>query len=216
MQSAELDFVLDLKTLIKENAADTDLIEFQRCLENTKLQQPPEDYKQVVKRLTHRWGIKMVDDRIIIISKSLLYTALNALHFGHTEIKKMYSDATMFWRPNMPTDIENKTKTCSACLNAGKKLESQIRSTENQKLSRPKISEKKCKFFLLETSTLNAVDMNSFWSAAKLCKTTNHDTVITFLRNYINIYGVLKVIKSYKRSAFIPNESRKFCNECQI
>ena len=79
--------MLDLETLIKETAADPDLIEVQCCIEDNNAQAIPEEYKQVAKKLTHRWGISMVDDPIII-PKSLRYAALNALHFGHPGINK--------------------------------------------------------------------------------------------------------------------------------
>ena len=47
IRSAELDFMLDLETLIKETAADPDLIEVQCYSEHNKMQQISEDYKQV-------------------------------------------------------------------------------------------------------------------------------------------------------------------------
>ena len=90
-RSAELDFMLDLERLIKETAADPDLIEIQCCIEDNNTQAISEEYKQVAKKLTLRWGITMVDDRIII-PKSQRYAALNALHFGHPGINKMCND----------------------------------------------------------------------------------------------------------------------------
>ena len=57
IRAAELDFMLDLETLIKETSADPDPIELQCCLEDKNMLAIPEDYKNVAKRLTHRWGI---------------------------------------------------------------------------------------------------------------------------------------------------------------
>ena len=144
IRSAELDFMLDLETLIKKTAAGPDLIEIQCCIEDNNTQAIPEDYRQVAKKLTHRWVIPMVDDRIII-PKSLRYAALNALHFGYPGINKMCNDAVIFWWPNMRADIEKKAKTCSACLNAGKNLKTQIPSTEKSKLEPPKTQKTKSK-----------------------------------------------------------------------
>ena len=48
VRSAELDFMLNLETLIKETAAHPDFIELQGCLEDNKLNQMPA--KQVVLR----------------------------------------------------------------------------------------------------------------------------------------------------------------------
>ena len=62
VREAELDFMLDLETFFKEIAADPDLIELQCCIEDNNLRQAPEAYKPIIKSLTHRWGITMVDD----------------------------------------------------------------------------------------------------------------------------------------------------------
>ena len=225
IRSAELDFMLDLETLNEETAADPDLIEIQCCIEDNNTQAIPEEYKQVAKKLTHRWGITIVDDRIII-PKSLRYAALNAPHFGHPGINKMCNDAVIFWWPNMRADIEKKAKTCSACLNAGKNLKTQLPSTEKSKLEPPKNPGEEIQFGF--TRNLNskhldpspfilvAVDKNSRWPVAKICKNTNHDTVFTFLREYINVYEVPKTIKSDNGSAFISKEYKIFCKEYNI
>ena len=133
IRAAELDFMLHLETLIKKTATDPDLIELNCFLEDNNSNQIPHDYRTVAKKLTHRWGIIMVDDRIII-PKTLRYAALNALHFRHPAINKMCSDAAIFWWPNMRLDIEKKTKTCSACLNAGENLKFQPPLTKKTKI----------------------------------------------------------------------------------
>ena len=45
VRSAELDFMLNLQTLIKETAADLDLTEINCCLEDNNTSQIPNDYK---------------------------------------------------------------------------------------------------------------------------------------------------------------------------
>ena len=50
IRSAELDFMLDLETLINETAVDPDIIEVQCCIEDDNIQALPEDYKQVAKK----------------------------------------------------------------------------------------------------------------------------------------------------------------------
>ena len=191
--------MIDLETLIKETSADPHLIELQCCLEDKNMLAIPKDNKHVAKRLTRRWGITMVDD-YIIISKSSRFAALKALHFGQPGVNKMCNDAVIFLWPNMRADIEKKAKTCSACLNAGKNLKTQLTNTEKSKIEPPKNPGQKIQVDFtgnLNSKHLNsspfiliAVDKNSRWPVAKICKNTNHDTVITFLREYINVYGV--------------------------
>ena len=74
--------MLDWETLIKEKATDYDRIALQSGLESGNAQQVRDDYKQLAKKLTHRCGIPIVDDRNKF-TKRLRYAALNALHFGH-------------------------------------------------------------------------------------------------------------------------------------
>ena len=138
-------------------------------------------------------------DYRIIISKSLRYAALNALHFGYPGINKICNDATTFRWPNMRSDIEKKAKTCFACSNAGKNLKSQIPNTENPKIETSKNPGEEIHIDFtgnLNSKVLNsspfiliAVDKSSHWPAAKSCKNTANDTVIIFSREYINNYG---------------------------
>ena len=153
-RSAELDFMLDLETLFKETTADPELIELNCCLEDNNTNMIPNEYRTVAKKLTHRWGIIMVDDRIVM-PKSLRYAALNALHFGHPGINNVCSDAMIFWWPNMQEDIEKKSKTCSACLNAGKNLKFQIPQTEKkQKSNHPNFRPKNFNWISPSTYTI--------------------------------------------------------------
>ena len=66
IRAAELDFMLGLETLIKETAANPELIELNCCIADNNNNQIPNDYKTVAKIMTHRWGIIMVDDRITV------------------------------------------------------------------------------------------------------------------------------------------------------
>ena len=192
MCSVELYLLLDLETLVKETAADPDLKEVQCCLEDNKPLQIPEDYKQVRKRLRQRWGITVVDERIII-PENLDYAALNVLHFGHPGINKMCSDATIFLWPIMRADIEKKAKTCSSCLNASKNLKSKIPYSEKSQIELSKNSGEAIQIDFTGNLTskhqnsspfiLVAVDKNSRWVAAKICKNNDHDTVITIIRD---------------------------------
>ena len=126
----------------------------------------------------------------------------------------------------MRADIEKKAKTCSACLNVGKNLKTQLPNTEKSKIEPPKNPGQEIQIDFtgnVNSKHLNsspfilvAIDKNIRWPVAKICKNTNHDTVIIFLRESINVYGVPEKIKSDRGSAFISKEYKKFCNEQNI
>ena len=225
IRSAELDSMLDLETLTKETLADLDLTEQNCRIKDNNLEQIPQNYKNVARKMTHRWGIIIVVDRIVI-PDSLRYAALNALPFGHPGINKMCNDAAIFWRPNMREDIEKISKTCSACLNAGKNLKFQFQTTKKTKIETPKTPGEKFqtdftgnlhnKKLLSHQFILVAVDKNSPWPVAKICKNTNHETLISFLNEYINVHGVPKRIKSDKGGAFTSKEYKELYREQNI
>ena len=57
---------------------------------------------------------------------------------------------------------------------------------------------------------LIAVDKNSRWLVTKTCKNNNHETVFTFLNDFINVYGVQKRMKSDRGGALIAKEYKVF------
>ena len=105
----------------------------------------------------------------------------------------MYNDAAIFWWPNMREDIEKKSKTCSACHNAGKNLKFQIPQTKKSIFEPPKTPGEEIQIDFTENLNnkklqnnpfiLIAVDKNSRWPVAKICKNTNHETVMSFWMN---------------------------------
>ena len=126
----------------------------------------------------------------------------------------------------MRADLEKKAKNCSACLNAAKNLKPQPPNAEKSKIEPPKNPREELQINFtgnLNSKHLNSspfilvvVDKNSRWPVANICKVINHDTVITFLREYTNVYGVPKTIKSDNGSVFISKEYKRFCKEYNI
>ena len=143
----------------------------------------------------------------------------------------MCNNAAIFWWPNTRVDIERKAKTCSACLNAGKNLNFHPPSTEKKtKIETPKKPGEEIQIDF--TGTLHyknlqsspyiliPVDKTSRWPVAKICKSTSHQTVITFLNEYINVHGVPKrkknpigaVLSSQKNTKNFVNRKMYFAN----
>ena len=138
----------------------------------------------------------------------------------------MCNEASLFWWPNMRADIEKRTKTCSACRNAGKNLNFQLPLPEKTKIESAKtpgeeiqvdvtgnLNNKKVQS---NPYTLIAVDKKIPWPVAKICKNTNHDTVIASLNEFINVHRVPKRIKYDRGCAFISKEYNEFCKSPRI
>ena len=79
----------------------------------------------------------------------------------------------------MRADIEKKAKTCSACINPGNNLKTQIPSTKKLKIEPPKNPEEiqisftrnvNSKHLISSPFILNAVDKNNRCPGAKVCK----------------------------------------------
>ena len=116
---------MDLKTMIAKTAIDPELTRVRTRLRREDCETIPDGYRTVFDKLSIRWGLVFVDDQLVI-PIDLRRRLLEILHFGHSGITKMMSEAKIFWWPNMMKDIENKVQDCTACLASGKNLEYQI------------------------------------------------------------------------------------------
>ena len=214
-----MDFMLDLKSLIAKSATDAELNRIKLALTREDRSMAPEHYRQQFENISTRWGLTLVNDKIIIptgLRKKLLET----LHFGHARTTKMTAGAKIFWWPNIIKDIEDKDKNCIACLSSGKNLKYQIPKNESGKLktlTEPgqdiqieftgKLHNKKVNG---ENQILIAVDRFSKWPTVKICKTSKAKEVITFLKQNFNLYGIPEKIKSDKGGAFISKDYIEF------
>ena len=164
----------------------------------------PDGYRTVFDKLSIRWGLIFVDDQIVI-PIDLRRRLLDILHFGHSGITKMTTEAKIFWWPNKKQDIETKVKDCTACLASGKNLNFQLPKKHYgklEKLSEPgqelqidftrKLHNKKLNG---ETQILIAVDRFSKWPTAKTCKTSETKEVINFLSSNFNLYRIPEKIR---------------------
>ena len=212
IKKAEIDFMLDLKSLIAKSARED------RSM-------APEHYRQQFENISTRWGLTFINDKIIVPIE-LRKKLLNTLHFGHAGTTKMAAEANIFWWPNITKDIEEKVKNCVACLSSGKNLKYQSPKNESGKLktlTEPgqeiqidftgKLHNKKLNG---ENQLLIAVDRFSKWPTVKICKTSETKQVINFLKQNFNLYGIPEKIKSDKSGAFISKDYIEFCKSKNI
>ena len=60
------------------------------------------------------------------------------------------------------------------------------------------------------------MDRYSKWPAASLCKTTDGETAVEFMEQYINLNGLPKTIRTDKATAFTGHTFREFCRNHHI
>ena len=225
IKKAEMDFMLDLKSLIAKSATDAELNRVKLSLTREDRSMAPEHYRQQFGNISTRWGLTFINDKIIVPTE-LRKKLLNTLHFGHAGTTKMAAEAKIFWWPNITKDIEEKVKNCVACLSSGKNLKYQLPKNESGKLrtlTEPgqeiqidftgKLHNKKLNG---ENQLLIAVDRFSKWPTVKICKTSETKEVINFLKQNFNLYGIPEKIKSDKGGAFISKKYIEFCKSKNI
>ena len=200
LRDAELKFMADLKTIIRETNRDRDLIATIIGLDGGDENSIPDAYYRHHKQLSTRWGIVFLDDRIIIPA-GMRETVLNALHFGHPGETKMIADSKIFWWPGITEDIQQKQKECIACRNTGKNLKTQLPLTDKSEIKTYEPGEELQLDFTgdLISDKINnrpkilvAVDHFSKWTTAKICLNSETKTVTKFLENHFNLHGIPK------------------------
>ena len=218
--------MMNLKTLIsKKTAIESELTRVRFSMRREDQEIIPEGYRTAFDKLSIRWGLIFVDDEIVV-PIDLRRRLLDILHFGHSGITKMISEAKIFWWPGMNQDIENKVKDCTACLSSGENLKYQLPKKHYgkvEKLSEPgqeiqidftgKVHNKNLNG---EIPILVAVDGFNKWPIGKICKTSEAKEVINFITSDLNIYGNPEKVKSDKARAFISKSYKQFCKDGNI
>ena len=135
IKKAEFNFMLDLKTLISKTAIDPEMTPVRTSMRREERDSAPEGYRAVFDKLSVRWGLVFVDDQIAV-PIDLRRRLIEILHFGHSGITQMLSDAKISWWPEMRKGIEQRVKDCTACLATGKNLKYQIPKNKYGKLEK--------------------------------------------------------------------------------
>ena len=183
--------MMDLKTLIVKTAIDPELTRVRTSMRRKDRETIPDGYRNAFDKLSIRWGLIFVDDQILI-PIDLRRRLLDILHFGHSGITKMMSEARIFWWPGMKQDIENKVKDCTACFASGKNLKYKLPKKYYGKLEKLTDPGQELqidftgnlhnKIIHGEVQILIAVDRFSKWPTVKICKTAETKVSQIFYR----------------------------------
>ena len=119
----------------------------------------------------------------------------------------------------MHREIREESEDCPSCRASGKKLKTQLPSTERNKLDILFEPNQEIQLDFagpIKTKTrgnvfiLVAVDRFSKWPTAQICKNTNTRTVLKFLSKYCSDNGTPRSIRTDNGSCFKSNEFREF------
>ena len=112
MKKAEFEFMLDLKTIISKTATDPELTFVRSSMRREDRETAPDGCKPVFEKLSIRWGLVFVDDQIVVPT-DLRRRLLDILHFCHSGMTKVETEAKIFFWPEKKNDIETKVKDLS-------------------------------------------------------------------------------------------------------
>ena len=121
IKKTEINFMLDLKTLIPKSATDAELNRVRDAMRQAKKYSPRETYRPAFEKVSKKWGLTFNEDWIIVPTE-LRRRLLDTLHFGLAGATKKTVGAKVFWWPKMSKEIKEKTKICLGCMASGKNL----------------------------------------------------------------------------------------------
>ena len=124
----------------------------------------------------------------------------------------------------MTEAIQKKCESCIPCKMSGKSIKSDIPSTEKNHLPRLENPNEEIQLDFIGPITVDnrrfhillSMDRFSKWPAASFCTSTDGETAIKFLEQYIQLNGVPKTIRTDKATAFTGRSFRNFCKEHYI
>ena len=205
-----------------ETTNDSTLLKTLVCLERQQHELIPDEYQTHRRKLSSRFGLVFIEDKIIV-PKNLRATVISLLHKGHPAINKMTLAARHFWWPRMTEAIQKKCESCP-CKMSGKNIKPNFPSTETKSLSslnNPNeeiqmdfigpITENNRRFYILLS-----MDRYSKWQAVSFCTSTDGETAVKFLKQYIQLNSIPKTIRSDRATAFTGRLFRDFCKKHYI
>ena len=219
VRETEEQFATDLQLLMTEFTNDPSLLKTTLvCLERQQHDNIPEEYSIYKKKLSSRYGLVFSEDKIIV-PKNLRTTIISLLHKSHPAIKKMSMAARHFWWPRIIEAMQKKCDNCVPCKVAGKSIKPNI--NQIPMLNKPNeeiqldfigpITENNRRFYILLS-----MDRFSKWPAASFCKSTENQTAVKFLKQYVNLNGIPKTVRTDKATAFASRSFKEFCKEHRI
>ena len=223
VRETEKNFSMELQSLMTETTNDPTLLKTLVCLERQQHELIPEEYQTHRKKLSSRLGLVFIEDKIIV-PKNLRTTVISLLHKGHPAINEMTLAARHFWWPRMTEAIKTKCESCLLCKMSGKNIKPNIPSRERSSLPPLNIPNEEIQLDFIGPITehnrrfyiLLSMDRYNKWPAVSFCTSTDGETAVKFLEQYIRLNGVPITIRTDKATAFTGRLFRDFCKKHYI
>ena len=121
----------------------------------------------------------------------------------------------------MTEAIQKKCESCIHCKMSGKNIKPNIPSTEKNNLPRLDNPNEEIQLNFIGPITVDnrrfhillSMDRFSKWPAASFFTSTDGETAIKFLEQYIQLNGIPKTIRTDKVTAFTGHLFRDFCKK---
>lgn len=212
----EIDLPLSLEDIKEETANDAVLSKLMEALSNEAMENLTESqfqpYVRRVSEIAVVQGIVLWNDRVVIPS-TMRNLILKQLHITHLGTSKMKSIArSYFWWPGLDKEIEEITKSCSAC-------KENSNSPEKAPLIPWKITKNVWSRIHLDYAGpkwgfyfLIIVDSRSKWLEVFKTKTITAEFTIEKTRETLARHGLCDICVSDNGSQFTSKEFRDFLN----
>ena len=220
VRETESNFSTDLQLLMTETTNDPTLLKTLVSLERQQHELIPEENQR--HKESYQADSVWSSSKTKLLSPKTLERPSSAS--CHPAINKMSLAARHFWWPRMTEAIQKKCETCLPCKMSGKNIKPNIPSTEINSLpplANPNeeiqldfigpMTENNRRFYILLS-----MDRYSKWPAASFCTSTDGETAVKFLDQYIRLNGIPKIIRTDKATAFTGRLFRDICKKHYI
>ena len=131
LKKADLYFGVDLKCPIHKNSLDPQLLHLRFCPWWNWKEGAPQQFSPVSNKLTERFGLLFAVDRIVTPEK-LNKQVVDTPNFWHPGSMKISAESNIIWCSSMRKDTEDKSRTCTACINSVRNKNNNYRWSKNQ------------------------------------------------------------------------------------
>ena len=192
-------------------------------LESQQQDNVPEEYLPSRKKLSTRYGLVFYEGRIIV-PKNLITAVISLLHKSHPAINKMSMAARHFWWPEITEAIQKNCDGCIPCKRSGTNVKPNLHNTEKNQL--PALCKPNEEIQLVFTGSVTEknqrfyisfpMDRYSKGPAANFCKTTDGETAVEYMEQYLNLNSIPRTIRTDKATAFTGYTFKEFCKNHRI